>query len=142
MSIEAMKQALDALEGSRVLKADYLTLEGYGHAQHLHNAAIIALCQAIEQAEKQEPVAIGCYEVINEENEYELVYPPAVHKFKMVPESSIVQTFYTAPPKREWVELTFEGAMAIAADFGEMDSHKEQYLFVQAINAKLKQMNT
>jgi len=50
-------------------------------------------------------------------------------------------TFYTAPPRKEWVGLTFEEAMVIAADFGEMDSHKEQYLFVQAIEAKLKEKN-
>ena len=49
---------------------------------------------------------------------------------------------YTSPPRKEWVGLTFEEAMSIAADFGEMDSHKEQYLFVQAIEAKLKEKNT
>jgi hypothetical protein len=47
----------------------------------------------------QEPVAIGAYEVVNEAgNEWSLVYPQAVHKYKMIPENRITQTFYTAPP--------------------------------------------
>jgi hypothetical protein len=48
MSIEAMRQALEALE-----RADKIS--GYANNQK----AIYALRQAIEQAEKQEPVAIG-----------------------------------------------------------------------------------
>jgi hypothetical protein len=46
MSIEAMKQALEALEDADQILAD----EGYGHA--LQNEAITALRTAIEQAEQ------------------------------------------------------------------------------------------
>jgi hypothetical protein len=50
MSIEAMKQALEALEG--------LWDDGFGGVpESMHKDAITALRQAIEQAEKQEPVA-------------------------------------------------------------------------------------
>jgi hypothetical protein len=50
MSIEAMKQALAALEG--------LWDDGFGGVpESMHKDAITALHQAIEQAEKQEPVA-------------------------------------------------------------------------------------
>jgi len=95
--------------------------------------AITALRQAIEEAEKQEPVAWVTF----------------VESFGGYPKLKASETqkegyvsVFTAPPKREWVGLTFEEAMLIAADFGEMDSHKEQYLFVQAIEAKLKERNT
>jgi hypothetical protein len=52
MTIEAMKQALEALEIEQGAHA-YLQL---GKADHIEEA-ITALCTAIEQAEKQEPVA-------------------------------------------------------------------------------------
>ena len=49
-------------------------------------------------SEKQEPVAIGAYEVVNENgNEWELVYPAAIHKYKSIPAERITQTFYTNP---------------------------------------------
>ena len=51
---------------------------------------------AAEQAE-QEPV-IGAYEVVNEKgDEWSLVYPAAVHRYKSIPEERITQTFYAAP---------------------------------------------
>ena len=50
----------------------------------------------VEQAE-QEPV-IGAYEVVNEKgDEWSLVYPAAVHRYKSIPEERITQTFYAAP---------------------------------------------
>ncbi len=52
MSISAMKQALEALEG--------LWDDGFGGVpESMHKDAITALRQAIAEAEKQEPVAIG-----------------------------------------------------------------------------------
>jgi hypothetical protein len=52
MSISAMKQALEALEG--------LWDDGFGGVpESMHKDAIAALRQAIAEAEKQEPVAIG-----------------------------------------------------------------------------------
>ncbi len=42
----------------------------------------------------------------------------------------------------EWARLTFEEAMHIAGEFGEMDTHKEQYKFARAIEAALREKNT
>ena len=50
MSIEAMKQALEAMEKHGTF---------YLRHEHDYKKAITALRQAIEQAEKQEPVAVG-----------------------------------------------------------------------------------
>jgi len=145
MSTEAMKQALNDICGAKLCEIN--SMSSRHEMIRLQDNAIAALRQAIEQAEKQEPVALKvlngeiCYLSKADDQSYGMWCPvvpdkDCEHGFKNG------TVFYTAPPKREWVDLTFEGAMAIAADFGEMDSHKEQYLFVQAINAKLKQMNT
>ena len=55
MSIEAMKQALEALDGTEALLSsmDVTHLHVYGEV----DKAITTLRTAIEQAEKQEPVA-------------------------------------------------------------------------------------
>ena len=53
MSIEAMKQALEALQRGRPQIVGVLV-------QQDQDAAITSLRQAIEQSEKQEPVAIHC----------------------------------------------------------------------------------
>jgi hypothetical protein len=94
MTIEAMKQALEALElfaspdviGWEIAKNAYTTLK-----------------QAIEQSESQEPV--GAVEIndlqgfISDDYSHILVYPKGSY-----PEGGV--DLYTAPPKREWVGLT------------------------------------
>ncbi len=77
MSIEAMKQALEALEDADHLLED----EGYSHA--FQQEAITALRTAIEQAEKQEPVAIDGntsdgYHTFNELYEFRKAYNVAL----------------------------------------------------------------
>ena len=81
MSVEAMKQALEALEWD----ADYDT------SVTLQKAAITALKQAIAEAEKQEPVANSLdWWALFDENQ------------RLRAELK----FNTAPPKREWVGFT------------------------------------
>jgi hypothetical protein len=64
MSVEVMKQALEALEKSKAALAEELSawdidppLHHVLEAHDLCDPAITSLRQAIEQAEKQEPVA-------------------------------------------------------------------------------------
>jgi hypothetical protein len=83
MTIEAMKQALEALE--------YAGKDDFWRYQ---NEAIKSLRQAIAEAEKQEPVAWADYGVLNW---------IADMQFKHA------SYLYTHPqPKREWVGLTDE----------------------------------
>ena len=84
MSIEAMKQALEALE----------TLNS-GDSYKTHNAAT-ALRQAIEQAEKQEPVA---WMTINEYGEEDDIHyeNPEGHLL----EGWTYKPLYTHPPLKE-----------------------------------------
>ena len=104
MSIEAMQQALNALE--------YHTMQT--RPIHHTDKAIEALRQAIEQAEKQEPVDIHC--------------PSCLHSFVVMPVA-----------KREWVGLTDDEILdlwiANHKDTGATDA------FARAIEAKLKEKN-
>jgi hypothetical protein len=152
MSIEAMKMALDALEKlwdiiddidtySDMAKADdklYRSLverrqsnrfketgistDGYT----LDGGAIAALRQAIEQAEKQGPVA------------YYYENPPGKRGVSLYKETEEWQPLYTAPPKREWVGLTDEEVDALLwkMSLGAVDED------VRTIEAKLKEKNT
>ena len=107
--IEAMKQALEALEESHP--------EAYRHA-------ITSLRQAIEQAEKQEPITydkteMNCFvqELYDRKMQegkrghYETMFH-CVHQ--------AIKRFYTTPqPQREWVGLTLEEKKEyLAQDFG------------------------
>lgn len=96
---KAMEVALGALEYHFDDTAD----SQYAHVGYAKNA----LRQALAQPE-QEPVAIGCYEIANHNNEFELVYPEAIHKYKWFTESDIVRIFYTAPPSKPWVDLSVD----------------------------------
>jgi hypothetical protein len=99
MSIEAMKQALEALENKR-------------HEYRAYQA-ITALRQAIEQAElakpeqaeKQEPVA---YKYTDKTNP--LVFYFTERKGKDVTQNLyVIETaLYTAPSKREWIGLNWD----------------------------------
>jgi hypothetical protein len=96
MSIEAMKMALEALE------------DVFGK-EKVDVGAINALRQAIEQAEKQEPVAWIEKDTL-----------PLTHIIKAVvrreKDEQYVVPLYTAPPKREWVGLTDEERFKISRD--------------------------
>ena len=112
MSIEAMKQALEAL--------DRCGSENYS----LEREAIESLRQAIEQAEKQEPVAwiehewsgTGLRHLHFERREASL-------RDEVV--NPIWTPLYTTPqPQREWVGLTDEEIEIVSGDYTESEGFK------------------
>ena len=127
-SIEAMKQALEALN---TCDWDYDNDENAYKTfdEGSVNKAAQALRQAIEQAEKQEPIAWG----------YKDSHGDIVdclsnkHKDYQVP-------LYTSPPRKEWVGLTdnelFESWVKTPAETDD------RFAFARAIEAKLKEKNT
>jgi hypothetical protein len=123
MSIAVMKQALEVLGIEREWQD--------GPVPHL-DAAIAALRAAIEQAEKQEPVAWMVYgldgkSVCVTDNPTDFAEPQ-----RALP-------LYTAP--REWVELTDDEARALVnrATFGDKTNWQA---LVYMVDAKLKEKNT
>ena len=130
MSIEAMKQALEALRKAR---RKILTTEEC-------HAAITSLRQAIEQAEKQEPVAWKTDDI-------ELYVREDKFGFYNIP-------LYTTPqPQREWVGLTDGEMRELEKQFEaeRVRTSDEEYLIIypaaywqwqRAIEAKLKEKNT
>jgi hypothetical protein len=122
MSIEAMKQALGALE----TKGE--------HHERVY-AAITALRQAIEQAEKQEPVA---WMVLTQDDKKSMLWgeerPPIFNtSVKLIP-------LYAALFKREWVGLMDEEIN----DFDKKLRDHNDYCslhFAWGISAKLKEKN-
>jgi hypothetical protein len=115
MSIEAMKQALEALE---------FHVLGFDQVRKME-LAIEALEKAIEQAEKQEPVAYV--------EKGDLYWCDDVSTYDADKLEGL--TLYTAPPKHEWVGLT---DVEIAA-YGDMFSGVR---LVKGIEALLKERNT
>jgi len=141
MSIEAMKQALEALEGLVDLAHEA------GFPCDRAEAAITSLRQAIEQAEKQEPVAVCEYC----EKERPVIHAPAAPVQDPVawvadgilmkigiPEKYTGYLYTTPQPQREWVGLTDEEVQFVYADSGYNDIE----MFAAAIEAKLKEKNT
>jgi hypothetical protein len=120
MSIEAMKQALEALE---VMKAGHCAEEKI----YISNA-IAALRQAIEQAEKQEPVAWW-----NPTTDNASTDPYYRNSKECIP-------LYTAPPRKEWVGLTDEEVHEAAIKC--VKSGQSVNAAIHAIEAKLKEKNT
>jgi hypothetical protein len=128
MSIEAMKQALEALERSVATCFDqYAHQQAMSQPDHFINQAITSLRQAIAEAEKQEPVA--------------WMHPDWPKHYKQL--TSPVVTYptngwkplYTHPqPKRKWVGLTDEEVNAIDGCMFPMS-------WARKIEAKLKDKN-
>ena len=145
MTIEAMKLALEALD---------IACRKYGEVGSANtdwgrwDAAMTALRAAIEQAEKQEPVAVvgvdmskvhmyvgHNYVGLKPENKTAIF-------FKDVPEGT---PLYTAPPQRkEWQGLTDEEVRAFEV---WLDEDEEQHGWnppentVKYLEAKLKERN-
>jgi|DEB3_MinimDraft_2_1074329.scaffolds.fasta_scaffold40785_2 hypothetical protein len=119
MSIEAMKQALEALEDLPLDPKDYI------------EEAVEILRQAIEQAEKQEPVAyINVEQRKLELAKYMKWETPTVVHLPKIP-------LYTTPqPQREWVGLTDDEVDYIADEYSTLQGA------IRAIEAKLKEKNT
>jgi len=127
MSISAMKQALEAL--ALVARSDeWLGCQTY--EGQIATSAYEALRQAIEQEEKQEPL---CW-VYNMND--------LTHDLKTINYGTVygqpvegMTPLYTAPPKSEWVGLTF-------TEYMEAIKGKEDIEDCwQAIEAKLKDKN-
>ena len=137
MSIEAMKQALEALVQNN---QDWKALADSGDAgwweaeeTNLYKQtaqAITSLCQAIAEAEKQEPVA--WYDSESGWTDF--------HSFKPArkpssPSAKWLPLYIHPQPKREWVGLT----VMEAVELDIATNHPRE--FAAAIEAKLKDKN-
>ncbi len=151
MSIDAMKQALEALIASEHLleikvnkaierdAADAWVLEKEADLRQ-HKKAITSLRQAIEQAEKQEP--------------FGYLWPTERHpefRFTQQLRDGVEGTpVYTTPqPHREWVGLTDEEIQQVFIANSVMVDNGNTYMVAglravnigTAIEAKLKELN-
>ena len=130
MSITAMKQALEALVGYELV---------YG-SDEKDRDAITALRQAIEQAEKQEPVADlvecgNCHEGLSDMD----------HVCKKCLGAGWVRNPDTTPqPQREWVGLTDEEVNQLWnwVFYSHNEAPQTPYSFAKAVEAKLRSKNT
>jgi beta-N-acetylglucosaminidase len=132
MTIEAMKQALEALESTHDVGCNKT------------DEAIISLRQAIEQAEKQEPVAWMRQDgqrVTTASDRHN--YPDGETRYSI--------PLYTHPqPQREWVGLTEEEIQQVFIANSVMVDNGNTYMVAglraviigTAIEAKLKEKNT
>jgi len=117
MNIEVMKQALEALE----IEDSACRHEKEMTPEHIASS-IAALRQAIEQAEKQEPVAWY------NRDESGLSFERLRGDWKPL---------YPAPPKREWVGLTDDEEIELDEQYGD-----DINAYIDARDAKLKEKNT
>ena len=114
MTIEAMKQALDELESLQPIMANGLLEQRQLDFIDPHiDRAITTLRAAIEQAEKQEPVAWMYHGIRHDDTPHErpsLIWKPE-YMDAMSAEKGVKATpLYTAP--REWQGLTDEEIQA------------------------------
>ena len=123
MSIEALKQALEELQ----YVLDSSTNEDLPLHGNSFNKTISILEQAIEQAEKQKPVAYMddkgyiCNHTTNPER-----WTP----------------LYTAPPQREWVGLTDQEILDLADEHLYNGGKARDFIYhAHDIEAKLKEKN-
>lgn len=123
MSIEAMKQALEALKKDSPWREETIT----------------SLRQAIEQAEKQEPVAWGVPNTrITERQPFMML----LHSTEGCQYPEMLVPLYTTPqPQREWVGLTDEEIALVCAECAASAHNWNDISFAHAIEAKLKDKN-
>jgi hypothetical protein len=142
MSIEAMKLALEALEWNLPVVEDW----GGKDNLSLQHKAITALRQAIEQAEKQEPVAWR-NAAIRIGEELSSVGPNGY--YDMTAQQWIDWAMEQEPkgktslpqPKHEWVGLTDEEINKLRYK-KDWTAPWTDMTFARAIEAKLKEKNT
>jgi hypothetical protein len=120
MTIEAMKRWLECAERCESLDGKYSWAD-----------VIFTIKEAIEQAQKQEPVAI-VDATWNDDEGFVLVK----RLVKNLPKGSHL---YASPPQRQWVGLTDEDKNQVAWSCGAMSA--DWIEFAEAIEAKLKQKN-
>jgi hypothetical protein len=137
MSIDAMQQALEALEAINEMSKPPMNIPLAAEI----DGAMDALRQAIEQAEKQEKLCKYCGGIgrvvcdgkcMPEQEPVAWMEDSIEFYAKDHPTNSCTIPLYTAPPKREWVGLTDEEIVAC----GWCDLR-----FARAIEAKLKERN-
>ena len=130
MSIDAMKQALKFCEEIGDLRGPYPFVNETSIVSDSRKV-LKALRQAIEQAEKQEPVAW----IVDGEIKVRLDMAGKLY----YSETNV----YTSPPKREWVGLTDEDIDLYAFDIGVTDNKAPAWLvtYARGIEAKLKEKN-
>ena len=127
MSIDAMKQALEALEMLAKWEhpaSNITTKSGRIYPHHVAKNSAATLRLAIEQAERQEPVAWVC-EGSSSDEKHAIDYQQ-----EDVDAIPIGTMLYTAPPQRQ--PLTDEEIKAVIRA-GEYDSMEE---FARAIERK------
>jgi len=129
--IDAMKQALEWANEH----GETVFFGGGIDAVNKMNEWTAALRQAIEQAEKQEPVAYLCENAVG--HKYFRWKKPTSH-YKPI-------ALYTAPPRKEWVGLTEDEIHKIIDDCTPDDAAQEELNdFARAVHfaeAKLKEKN-
>ena len=127
MSIEAMKQALEAL--------DRCGSENYS----LEREAIESLRQAIEQAEKQEPYGWVSQHTVK--GPYEWQFNKELSGVYRDNAISILPV-YTTPQQREWVGLTDEEIALVCGECAASAYRHDDISYARAIEAKLKEKNS
>jgi hypothetical protein len=130
MSIDAMKQALKFCEEIGDLRGPYPFVNETSIVSDSRKV-LKALRQAIEQAEKQEPVAW----IVDGEIKVRLDMAGKLY----YSETNV----YTSPPKREWIGLMDEDIDLYAFDIGVTDNKAPAWLvtYARGIEAKLKEKN-
>ena len=133
MSVEAMRQALEALENH---------MEQTRPINMTQNA-IHALRQAVEQAEKQEPEQKPVAKVVLPDT----IGLPLLRWLDLGRRFDFKggELLYVAPPHKEWVGLTDEQIVKSVREIGWGQSYinwTEIIEFTRYIEAKLKEKNT
>jgi len=123
MSIEAMKQGLEAL---KTVWYHVGTFAPTDDAIELYDQARTSLRQAIEEAEKQEPYGYFRYDI-------------RLDAWVQSRDSNKGVAFYTHPPKREWVGLTEEEIDQIYCTCH--DNYDGRNKYERALEAKLREKN-
>ena len=153
MSIEAMKQALEAFE--LVMETDgkvieFWTVNGGSFEALECSNAMRRLRQAIEQAEKQKPVAWSVLDKrtgkhwYTHESRYTSQYyaNQYSHRESDNTPSMIVTPLYTAPPQREWIGLTDQEILDLADEHLYNGGKARDFIYhAHDIEAKLKEKN-
>jgi len=126
MSVEAMKQALEALD--HIHRTGDTQIFDMCYADEV----IPALRQAIRQAERQEPIGsvadTDLQGFISDDYSHILVYPKGSY-----PEGGV--DLYTAPQKHAWVSLSEKEVQAIFdMDLGVYESIEETMRRLEEIN--------
>ena len=132
---EALKLALEALESSRVFVT---TREKIKHPEgtEWYDDRITALQQAIEEVEKQEPVAWMVY-TQDGQSVYVTDNPTDIQELQQS------LPLYTTPPQRKWVGLTDEDKndCLVSADPCECLAKPESHQLMEDVEAKLREKN-